>query len=172
MLHSEGEKFLESYASLKDGRLPVAPFELQFPLFTYYGHPPFVMERLETFARRAEMRKPAKEPNDLEKIFVECANAGDVEGLVALYEADAKLACGDGVEVVGTRQIRRFFTNYLTTRPKLNRSVQAPALCNGNIALTSSRHSNGDVSVEIARRQPDGSWLWIVDQFAIGKDTQ
>lgn len=115
------------------------------------------------------MRKPAKEPNDLEKFFVERANAGDVEGLVALYEADAKLACGDGVEVIGTNQIRNFFTDYLTTRPKLTPSIQAPALCSGNIALTSSRHSNGDLSAEIARCQPDGNWLWAVDQFALGK---
>ena len=117
------------------------------------------------------MHKLAEEPNDLEKFFVERANAGDIEGLVALYEVDATLTCGDGVELVGTDKIRKFFTNYLMTRPKLTPSVQGPALCSGNIALTSSRHSNGDVSAEIARRQPDGNWLWAVDHFALGKGT-
>ncbi len=117
------------------------------------------------------MHKPAKEPNDLEKFFVERANAGDAEGLVALYEANATLDCGDGERVVGADQIREFFINYLTSRPQLTPSVQAPALCSGNLALTSSRHSNGDVSAEIARRQPDGNWLWAVDQFALGKVT-
>lgn len=124
---------------------------------------------LDYWITLAEMHKPAREPNDLEKFFVERANAGDVEGLVVLYEADATLSCGGGVEIVGTSQIRKFFTNYLMTRPKLTPSVQAPALCNDNIALTSSRHSNGDVSAEIARRQPDGNWLWAVDQFALEK---
>jgi hypothetical protein len=38
------------------------------------------------------MHKPAKDPNDLEKFFVERANAGDVEGLVALYEPNAIVA--------------------------------------------------------------------------------
>ncbi len=117
------------------------------------------------------MHKPAKEPNDLEKFFVERANAGDVEGLVALYEANATLACGDGEGIVGADQIRKFFINYLMSCPQLTASVQAPALCSGNLALTSSRHSNGDVSAEIARRQPDDSWLWAVDQFALGKVT-
>ena len=117
------------------------------------------------------MHKPAKEPNDLEKFFVERANAGDAEGLVALYEANATLDCGDGERVVGADQIREFFINYLTSRPQLTPSVQAPALCSGDLALTSSRHSNGDVSAEIARRQPDDSWLWAVDQFALGKVT-
>lgn len=115
------------------------------------------------------MHKPAKEPNDLEKFFVERANAGDVEGLVALYEANATLVCGDGERFVGADQIRKFFIKYLTSRPQLSASVQAPALCSGDLALTSSRHSDGDVSAEIARRQPNGNWLWTVDQFTLGK---
>ncbi len=115
------------------------------------------------------MHKPAKKPNDLERFFVERANAGDVEGLVALYESNATLACGDGEVVVGLDQLRKFFINFLTSRPQLTPSVQAPALCSGNLALTSSRLDNGDITAEIARRQPDGSWLWAVDQFALGK---
>ncbi len=115
------------------------------------------------------MHKPARAPNDLEKFFVERANDGDVEGLVALYEADAVLLCGDGKKIVGADEIREFFIAYLTDRPQLARSVQAPALCSADLALTSSQHSNGDVSAEIARRQPDGNWLWAVDQFALAK---
>lgn len=113
------------------------------------------------------MNKPAREPNDLEKFFVERANNGDVDGLVALYEANAKLVCGNGTEAVGTGQIRAFFAHYLMSRPQLAQSNQAVALCSGNLALTSSRHSNGNVSAEIARRQPDGNWLWAVDHFAL-----
>ena len=115
------------------------------------------------------MHKPAKEPNDLEKFFVERANAGDVEGLVALYESNATLACGDGEVVVGLEQIRAFFVKFLASRPQLTASVQAPPLCSGDLALTSSRLGNGDVTAEIARRQPDGNWLWVVDQFALVK---
>jgi len=114
------------------------------------------------------MHKPAKEPNDLEKFFVERANAGDVEGLVALYESDAILANGDGIVVVGLDQIREFFVDFLATSPQLAPSVQAPALCSGNLALTSSRLGDGEITAEIARRQPDGNWLWAVDQFALG----
>lgn len=42
------------------------------------------------------MNKPAKNPNDLEKYFVERGNAGDIEGLVALYEPDAVLVDDNG----------------------------------------------------------------------------
>ncbi len=115
------------------------------------------------------MHRPAKEPNDLERFFVERANAGDVEGLVALYESNATLASGDGEVVVGLDQIRKFFITFLASRPQLAPSVQAPALCSGDLALTSSRLGNGDITAEIARRQPDGNWLWAIDQFALGK---
>ena len=115
------------------------------------------------------MHKLAKEPNDLERFFVERANAGDVEGLVALYESNATLDCGDGEVVVGIDQIRKFFINFLASRPQFAPSVQAPALCSGNLALTSSRLGNGDITAEIAQRQPDGNWLWAVDQFALAK---
>ena len=116
------------------------------------------------------MHQPAKKPNDLEKLFVERANAGDVEGLVALYEPDAIIADGDNVIAVGPRQIRAFFTQFLANRPQLEPSNQAPALRSGDIALTSSRLTNGDITAEVARRQPDGRWLWVVDQFAVGSE--
>ena len=114
------------------------------------------------------MHKPAKEPNDLEKFFVARANAGDVEGLVALYEPNATAAYADGKVAIGLQQIREFFVKFLADRPQLDKSVQADALCSGDIALTSSQLSNGDITAEVAKRQPDGSWLWVVDQFALG----
>jgi ketosteroid isomerase-like protein len=109
----------------------------------------------------------ARDPNDLERLFVERANAGDVDGLVALYEPSAVLVPARGKRIAGTKQLRSFFAGFLKNRPRLARSIQAPAVHCGELALTSSRHSNGDVSVEIARRQPDGRWLWVVDRFSI-----
>jgi ketosteroid isomerase-like protein len=114
------------------------------------------------------MHKPAKDPNDLEKFFVERANAGDVDGLVALYEPNAIVAYGHGEVAIGLNEIREFFVRFLADRPHLDPSNQAPALCSGDLALTSSRLSNGDITAEVARRQPDGSWLWVMDHFALG----
>ena len=115
------------------------------------------------------MQKLAKEPNDLDKLFVECVNAGDIEGLVSLYETNATLATDGGEIIYGLEEIRNFFANYLTGSPQLAPSDQAPTLCSGDLALTSSRLSNGDITAEIARRQVDGNWLWAVDQFALIK---
>ena len=37
-------------------------------------------------------RRPAVEPEDLNRMFLERANAGDVDGVVARYEPNAVLA--------------------------------------------------------------------------------
>jgi hypothetical protein len=41
---------------------------------------------------------------------------------------------------------------------------QHPALVSDDLALTVSTPTTGEVTVEIAPRRPDGSWLWVVDQ--------
>ena len=55
------------------------------------------------------MRDVATQPDDLERLFVDRANAGDVDGLVALYEPNAILVAEDGLQAGGTDQIRAFF---------------------------------------------------------------
>jgi hypothetical protein len=116
--------------------------------------------------------EPAKDPNDLERFFVDRAIAGDIEGLVALYEPHAVIADGDVEVANGRDQIREFLVEFLAGRPQLEPGRQAPALCSGGLALTSARLGNGDLTAEIARRQPDGSWLWVVDQFVLGNTVQ
>ncbi len=115
------------------------------------------------------MHLPARDPDDLARFFVERANAGDVDGLVALYEPNGILVRRNGTTAVGSAQIRAYYAALLARQTTFTPGEQAPALRNGDIALTSSRLSNGDVTAEIARRQPDGSWRWIIDQPAISK---
>jgi len=116
--------------------------------------------------------EPALSPDDLERFFVLRANAGDVEGLVALYEPNAVLACGNRQIVIGTEAIRRFYAELLATRPQFAQGEQSPSLQNDDLALTSSRFGNGSVTAEVARRQSDGMWLWAVDQFVINPKPQ
>lgn len=115
----------------------------------------------------ADGRQPAREPNDLGRYFVERVNAGDVDGLVALYEPDAVLEFPPGTVAVGHEQIRRVYAELLASGPRLEPGVQAPALAQGDLALTSTRLTTGGVTAEIARRQADGTWLWAVDQPSV-----
>ncbi len=106
----------------------------------------------------------ATEPNDLGKFFIERGNAGDVEGLVALYEPDAVLAFPPGSLATGHAEIRKVYEQFMAAAPVLEPGRQHPALVSGDLALTVVTLTTGELTVEIARRQPDGSWLWVLDQ--------
>jgi ketosteroid isomerase-like protein len=111
-------------------------------------------------------REPARRPEDLSDFFLERANAGDVEGLVALYEPGAVLAFPPGSVSVGHDEIRKAYTDLLATGPVFTSGGQRPPLRNGDLAITSTSLPGGGTTVEVARRQPDGTWLWAIDQDA------
>ena len=66
--------------------------------------------------------EPAAQPEDLGRFFLERANAGDVEGLVALYEPEAVLAFPAGNLAAGHDQIREVYAELL-----IGRQVPDPA---------------------------------------------
>src|SRR5690349_10723888 len=117
-------------------------------------------------------RKPIYDPQDLERQLVLRENAGDVSGMTALFEPDAVIELNDGQLLRGKEAIHEFFIKLQVTglgpegrRFKLGE--QRPALICGDLALTSTRSIDGDITTEVARRQPDGTWLWIIDRWSV-----
>jgi len=108
-------------------------------------------------------RIQAAAPEDLGRFFIERANSGDVEGLVALYEGGAVLALSDGGTASGVGAIRQFYEQLLANKPTFASGIPRPALRNGDWALTSTRIPAG-ATTELAHRQPNGTWLWTIDQ--------
>ncbi len=106
-------------------------------------------------------------PEDLGKFFLERANAGDVDGVVALYEPEAVLASPAGQLATGHQEIRRVYTQLLAGRPVFSSAGQSPAIIQADLALTSTRLPGGGATAEVARRQPDGTWRWVIDQPAV-----
>jgi len=109
----------------------------------------------------------AHDPQDLEPLLVSRQRAGDVDGMVALYEADAVLDCGDGRIRKGRRAIRTYFADEVARGRTFDFGEQRPAMVNDDLALTSTRLPDGSVTAEVARRQEDGTWLWIIDKFSV-----
>ncbi|HKE09374.1 MAG TPA: nuclear transport factor 2 family protein [Candidatus Acidoferrum sp.] len=111
--------------------------------------------------------KPTFDPQELERLLVVREHAGDVDGMAALYEPDAVLDAGDGQIKEGREAIRQFFADLVATGKKFQMGEQQPATICGNLALTSTRLPDGTVTAEVARRQIDGTWLWVIDRFSI-----
>jgi ketosteroid isomerase-like protein len=115
---------------------------------------------------------PIHDPQDLERQLVIRENAGDVDGMTALFAPDAVIELNDGRLVRGTSAIHAFFTELQKTglgpegrRFKLGK--QRPALICGDLALTSTHSLDGDITTEVARRQADGTWLWVLDRWSV-----
>jgi len=115
---------------------------------------------------------PIYDPQELERQLVIRENAGDVGGMTALFEPDAVIELNDGRLLRGKDAIHAFFTELQVTglgpdgrRFKLGE--QRPALICGDLALTSTRSIDGDITSEVARRQADGTWLWIIDRWSV-----
>jgi hypothetical protein len=112
-------------------------------------------------------REPARDPQDLERLLVSRQRAGGVDGMAILYEPHAVLYCGDGRLMHGREAIRAFYAGLVASGRKFDFGDQRPAIISGDLALTSTRLPDGSVTAEIARRQGDGTWLWVIDQFSI-----
>jgi hypothetical protein len=106
----------------------------------------------------------ATAPEDLGRLIVARLNAGDVDGLVALYEPGAVLELPGGRTATGAAEIRAAYGRLLADRPVFAPGTPLPTLRTADLALTSTRLADGTVTVEVARRQPDGTWLWVLDR--------
>lgn len=112
-------------------------------------------------------REPARDPQDLERFLVARQQAGDIEGMVALFDRDAVIHAYDGRVVRGHDEMRAYYRELAAAGRVIVMGEQQPALVNDDLALTSTRSRNGSVTAEVARRQPDGTWLWVIDQYEI-----
>jgi uncharacterized protein (TIGR02246 family) len=108
----------------------------------------------------------AKQPEDLTRLFVERANAGDADGMAALYAEDAVLAYPPGSSTVGREAIRAVLEQLLEHAPRpFPLESPLPTVRYGDLALTSTRAADGTGGrVQVVQRQPDGSWLRIIDR--------
>lgn len=87
--------------------------------------------------------------------------------MAALFEPNAVIDTGEKELTRGRDAIRALFANISATGRKFQRGEQRPAAVNGDLALTSTRLPDGTVTTEVARRQADGTWLWVIDRFSV-----
>ena len=116
----------------------------------------------------------AHSPEELDQLFEEALNSGDLDALVALYEPQAVFVSEPGQTVTGTAAIREVLSGFVSMKPKIAMEVQTVGQLD-NTALTSAKWEMAGTgpdgqpiemrghSTEVSRRQADGTWLFAID---------
>ena len=116
----------------------------------------------------------ARTPEQLDTLFAEALNSGDLAALVALYEPEAALMPSPGTVVTGQAAIREALAGFLAAKPTMKLTAKTLAQT-GDVALVSAQWqlamtgqdgkpaSMTGQSVEVLRRQPGGNWLFAID---------
>ena len=111
------------------------------------------------------MTGEATNPEDVTRLIVERLNAGDAAGVAALYEADAVLAYPADRPTTGRDAIQAVYQRMVEAGITFGEEAPLPTVRFEDLALTSTRSAdNTGVRVQVLRRQPDGSWLRIIDR--------
>ena len=125
---------------------------------------------------------PIHQPEELPELAVQAINAGDVDTLVALFEPEACMSPEPGQVITGTQAIREALSGFLAMKPKLTQEVKTLSQTSDIALITANSHLTGTSpdgnpvdrrvqSVIVLRRQPDGTWLVVIDNpnpFGLG----
>jgi DNA-binding transcriptional MerR regulator/ketosteroid isomerase-like protein len=119
----------------------------------------------------AMTRRPP--PEELHTAFQRAFNRQDLDETVALYEREAVLIRA-GETVMGSNRIRETYREVFASRPRLTLETSA-VHGSGDLAVLHGRWhwvgqgpsgraiQNQGRSIEVVRLQPDGRWLFVID---------
>jgi ketosteroid isomerase-like protein len=115
-----------------------------------------------------------RNPSELHRAFADAFNRQDLQGLLNLYESNAKVVMQDGTELVGLEEIRGGLSGFLAMSGKMSVETifvvesNGTALCRGTWRLDGTGPDGKPVtiganSLEVIREQADGTWLAVLD---------
>jgi uncharacterized protein (TIGR02246 family) len=113
---------------------------------------------------------------DIHRLVEDAFNAGDVEALVALYEEDAAMATPDGTFVRGRAAIREQWSGFIALGGTIQMMTRHAVVVGDTALLSNDWHFVGagmelsSRTSEVARRQSDGTWRYVIDHPYAGAD--
>lgn len=103
-------------------------------------------------------------------------NDRNIDGMMALYAEDASMVLMDGSTVTGLAAIREQWLGifaldgHLKLRSRFAIAVGDLAVLSNEWTLEDGADHMSAVTAEVARRQPDGGWLYMVDHPFAGSE--
>ena len=119
---------------------------------------------------------PAHKPEECDILIEQALKDKDLDAAVALYEPNATLVLDAGEVAIGKAAIREALKGFFAfDEVRFTREIKAIQSSAGDLALlrgawraTSTGPDGKPVTVtgnnvEVVRRQPDGTWLFVID---------
>jgi len=116
----------------------------------------------------------ARTPEDCDRLFAERVNAGDLDGVLALYEDRGCYVLRDGV-ATGPAAIRPLVEKMVVSKSRLVCEVKRVVRAGEGLVLLYNDwriSASGDDgrpiektgrALELVRRQADGTWRFVID---------
>jgi uncharacterized protein (TIGR02246 family) len=117
---------------------------------------------------------PAATPEQIHRLFEDSFNAGDLDSLMELYEPDAALIAQPGSIAHGSEEARAALQGFLALKGRITLDTKLVVTV-GDLAYLVNTWSLsgtgpdgnpvvlGATTAEVARRQTDGSWRYVID---------
>jgi uncharacterized protein (TIGR02246 family) len=117
---------------------------------------------------------PATTPEQIHQLFESAFNAADIDGLMELYESNAALIAQPGSVDRGSEQVRAALQGFLALKGRITLNTKL-VFTVGDLAYLSNTWSLngtgpdgnpvalGATTAEVARRQGDGTWRYVID---------
>jgi ketosteroid isomerase-like protein len=119
---------------------------------------------------------PANSPEDICRLFQQGMAAGDLDSVLSVYDPEAVFLNQSRDVTKGREGLRRELASLAAMRARFDFTIKQ-VIEAGDIALM---HTEWTVSgpqpmqvyaIEVARRQPDGTWCWLIgDPFTVGRE--
>jgi ketosteroid isomerase-like protein len=119
----------------------------------------------------------ANTPEEICNLFKQYMGDGNLEALLDIYDHEAVFLGESGETSMGKPQIREQLAPLAAAKAVFDFDIKQ-VIRSRDIALmhthwkVSSPQPRFVYAIEVARRQPDGSWCWLIgDPFTVGRNT-
>jgi uncharacterized protein (TIGR02246 family) len=117
----------------------------------------------------------AKSPEEICRLFQQAIAAGDLNALLSLYDPEAVFLNQSGEVKTGEAGLREVLAPLAAAQARFDYTIRQ-VIQSGDIALmhtdwqVASPQPMSTYAIEVARRQPDGTWRWLIgDPFTVGR---
>ena len=120
---------------------------------------------------------PAKSPEEICRLFQQYMAEGDIDSVLSVYDPEAVLLNQSRELKKGSEALRQELAPFAAAKATFDFNIKQ-IIQSGDIALmhtewnVSSPQPMSVYAIEVARRQADGTWRWLIgDPFTVGRQT-